>query len=454
MEITIDTNGNTKQKQCAIAWGTNNDIYDILYGGSKGSGKSYIGCSLIFSDALTYPGTHYFIARKELNDLRKFTIPSIYEVFDHFGVGQEYYKYNGQDNYFELYNGSKVFLLAAKYLPSDPKYKRFGSMQMTRGWIEEAGEFHSDADTNLSITVGRWKNDIYKLAPKVLRTCNPSKNYLYKDYYLKNKRKELDSHKLFIQALPTDNKMLTDGYIEQLHRTLSKNEKERLLYGNWEYDDDPMALCEYNAINDIFSNDHVTTGEKYITADIARFGSDKAVILVWAGWVVVQRLEYKVSSTVKLQKVIDYLRKRYRIPKSNCIADEDGVGGGVVDNCGIVGFVNNSKALVTYDEDNNPKKENYVNLKTQCQYYLAKKINSGGLWYKANLEDSQRESIIEELEQLKRLDKDDKLRIVSKDKMKEKLGRSPDDLDALGFRSYFDYRQEKTYDDYGDVVSI
>jgi hypothetical protein len=33
--------------------------------------------SLIFGDALIYPETHYFIARQELIDLRKFTIPTI-----------------------------------------------------------------------------------------------------------------------------------------------------------------------------------------------------------------------------------------------------------------------------------------------------------------------------------------------------------------------------------------
>ncbi|MEK6883938.1 MAG: hypothetical protein AABY22_30185, partial [Nanoarchaeota archaeon] len=54
---------------------------EILYGGAKGGGKSYLGASLIFGDALIYPETHYFIARQELIDLRKYTIPTIQEVF-------------------------------------------------------------------------------------------------------------------------------------------------------------------------------------------------------------------------------------------------------------------------------------------------------------------------------------------------------------------------------------
>ncbi|HYH13575.1 MAG TPA: phage terminase large subunit, partial [Flavisolibacter sp.] len=182
MKLIFDTNNNDKQKQVAREW-LNPDVTDIVYGGSKGSGKSYLGCSLIFGDAFLYPGTHYFIARKKLNDIRKFTIPSIYEVFAHWGLNSNYYTFNGQDNFFQLYNGSKIFLLEASPQPSDPLYARFGSMQMTRGWIEEAGEFEEAAKNNLSASIGRWKNEEYSLPPKLLQTCNPSKNYLYREYY-------------------------------------------------------------------------------------------------------------------------------------------------------------------------------------------------------------------------------------------------------------------------------
>ena len=79
MELEFKTK-NVKQLQACEAW-LDNTTEQILYGGAKGGGKSFLGCSMIFADALTYPETHYFIARAELNDLRKYTIPSIYEVF-------------------------------------------------------------------------------------------------------------------------------------------------------------------------------------------------------------------------------------------------------------------------------------------------------------------------------------------------------------------------------------
>ena len=199
MNIIFNTYGNDKQKQVARYW-IDDTTSDIGYGGSKGSGKSYLGVSLIFGDAFIYPGTAYFIARKSLTNIRKFTIPSIHEVFKHWGITDDMYTYNGQDNFYELYNKSKVYLLDAKYLPSDPLYYRFGSMQMTRGWIEEAGEFEEAAKNNLSASIGRWRNDEYKIKGKLLQTCNPSKNYLYRDYYQANKNNTLPEWRKFIAS--------------------------------------------------------------------------------------------------------------------------------------------------------------------------------------------------------------------------------------------------------------
>ena len=428
MKLLFDTRGNDKQKQCAQAW-IDPNISDIVYGGSKGSAKSYTGSSLIFGDALLYPETNYFIAREALNDLRKFTLPSIHEVFGHWGLKPQYYKYNGQDNLFTMYNGSVVYLLEAKYYPSDPLFERFGSMQMTRGWIEEAGQVSEDAKANLAAAIGRWKNDTYNLKGKLLQTCNPAKNYLYK-IYKANKEGSLDSWVKFIQALPTDNKMLSSGYLDHLARTLSPNQKERLLYGNWEYDDDPATLCDYDKILNLFTNNFpALSGRKYITADVARFGSDKMVIGLWDGWRVKIK-EFSKQSITDSYAYIDTLRKTNNIPVSQVICDEDGVGGGLVDMLKCKGFVNNSKAL---------RDENYENLQAQCAFKLAERVNANGIFIEGT-EPQQQADIIEELEQLKQknVDADGRKGIVNKDTVKSIIGRSPDYRDMLLMREWFE----------------
>jgi len=430
VEITLNVFGNLKQLE-AIRYWNDNDINDIVYGGSKGSGKSYLGCCLIFGDALMYAGTHYFIARKRIGDLINYTTPSIEEVLSNFGLSKSYYKYNASIHRYQLYNGSVVHLIEAKRLPSDPQYSRFGSMQMTRGWIEEAGEFEVEAKMNLMATVGRWKNDEYGINGKILQTCNPSKNYLYPNYYKKNRENCLEKHVKFIQALPTDNKKIAKDYLEQLNKTLSTSEKERLLKGNWEYDDDPTALCHYDDICGIFDNNHVKDGTMYITADIARMGSDKAVIIVWSGWIAKEIIVYEKNTISELQNTIQTLRSKYQVPKNKCIADEDGMGAGIVDNTGIKGFVNNSAAL---------NGANYSNLQAQCCYGLAEIINNAEIFIEAEIKESYKEELIEELEYLKSYKVDDggRLRILPKVEIKGIIGRSPDFRDALMMRYYFD----------------
>ncbi|GAB4000029.1 hypothetical protein GCM10028807_51770 [Spirosoma daeguense] len=446
MELTFDIYGNLKQLEVCHHW-QDRTITDIVYGGSKGSGKSYLGCSLIFGNAFTYPGTHYFIARDSLTNLRKHTIPSIHEVFGHWQVDERYYTYNGQDNYYLLHNKSRVYLLDAKPLPSDPLYARFGSMQMTRGWIEEAGEFVEAAKNNLAASIGRWKNDVYGLPPKLLQTCNPAKNYLYKQYYRKHKEGNLEPWKRFVQALPQDNKRLPAGYLENLHRTLSPNEKQRLLYGNWEYDDDPAALIEYEKILDIWKNQHIPrSGKLWITFDVARYGRDSTKICVWNGWRVIAYATHRGLSVPQVATKVRELMNHYRIPASQVVGDDDGVGGGVTDLLACKGFVNNSRPLDELSPGVGWQQPNYFNLKSQCYYRFADRVNKAGIYIEPGAMTAQeQEETIEELEQVKQkdMDVDKRKAVVPKEEVKEHIGRSPDNSDVLMMREFFElsYRE-------------
>ena len=449
MKLRFDTHGNTKQEACAAAW-IDPTVTDIYYGGAKGGAKSFTGVNLIFGDALTYPDTRYFIARKKLNDLRKFTIPTVSKVFQSWGIKQEKYcTFNGQDNFYQCYNGSKILLLEAAYMPSDILYERFGSMEFTRGWIEEAGEFEVAAKNNLAASIGRWKNDLYNLTRKLLQTGNPSKNFTYRDYYIPFRNGTMKSHQRFIQAFIQDNHMLDKGYVEQLEQSLSKNEKERLLFGNWEYDDDPASLIQYDAILDCFTNTHVPGGDKKITVDVARLGGDKIVVIEWDGWRGKVRWYQRQPLDVTAQAV-EQLRFTLGIGTSDVLVDEDGMGGGVVDFMKYKGFVNNSSSLASpsgpRDANNNPIKENFDNLKSQCYFRLAERINKKQLYLQCDSEEVK-QWIIEELEQVKQkaLDSDMKKGVVPKDKVKELIGRSPDFSDTIMMREYFELKPKRPW---------
>ena len=58
----------------------------------------------------------------------------------------------------------------------------------------------------------------------------------------------------YLACLVQENPFIDPDYIEGLKTTKDKVKRERLLKGNWEYDDNPNALCSHDAICEIFGN--------------------------------------------------------------------------------------------------------------------------------------------------------------------------------------------------------
>lgn len=434
MIIEFDTKGNEKQKEVARLW-LDPSVLEILYGGAKGGGKSFLGCSLIAGDALMYPETFYFIARKSLTDLVRYTIPSLYEVFTIWSISPQYYKYNGQYHYFEFHNGSRIYLIDAAYRPSDPLYERFGSMQMTRGMIEEAGEFNRDAKANLGATIGRWKNDVYNLAPKLLMTCNPSNNFLFGDYYKPFREGRLPEWVRFVQAFPQDNKMLPETYVENLIRTLSSSQISRLVHGQWEFDDDPNLLVDYDAVCDALLNEHVLEeGDTYISTDLAGKGRDSWVVSTWLGDVCRLPIVKNFSEGKEMEEKIRDISIEAKVPRSRIVSDADGLGFYLESYLkGIREFQGGTRA-------EHPDK--YANIKAECAYKLAEKINKRTIRIICPPEHDER--VKQELMLLRGKDTnaaEQKRDIISKDRMKELMGgKSPDFLDVLIMRQIFDIK--------------
>jgi phage terminase large subunit len=451
---------NEKQLLACEKW-LDETTEQILYGGAKGGGKSFLGCSMIFADALIYPETHYFIARAELNDLRKYTIPSIYEVFAKWGLKvEDHMSFNGQDSVFNLKNGSKVFLLSCKATPQDPLFERFGSMQNTRGWIEEGGEVPENAKDNLWLSIGRWKNDVYGLKKKLLITANPKKGWMKREFVDPAKEGTLAPSKAYIQAFATDNKYLAKDYIETLNSQKNVVARQRLFLGMWDYDDSKDSIVSTDALSDMRTNTVTNSNEMFLVIDVARFGKDFTTFEFWRGYRMFRVVKKSKQSIEETKRQAKEYAVEYGIPYSHVIADEDGVGGGLVDGMiGIRGFVANSTPLPTASEIRKKSgqlapsefvpKNNFANLKSQCGWKLAEMINEHKL--AVDLDDSEIfDEIVQDLEatlKVKEVDNDKKLQLKSKEDIKKEIGRSPDLGDGLIMRMWFELRNEAIDED-------
>ena len=441
--ITIREGKKNEKQEQALKILTDNITREFLYGGAAGGGKSWLGASWLVFQCLAYPKTKWFIGREELKRLRMSTLITLYKVCDAYGIPKSEFAYNGQDNFIRFKNGSQIDMLDLRYLPRDPLYERYGSVEYTGGWIEEGGEVNFGAFDVLKTRVGRHLNDEYNLTPKIFITCNPKKNWMYSYFYKPSLEGKLTEKQTFLQAFVQENPFIGQDYIEQLESTSDKAKKERLLKGNWEYDDNPYKLCVYDRILEVFTNSHIEKGkEKYITADVARFGSDKAVIGVWEDWELIEVYEFEISKTTEIQSCIQTLQSKYNIPKSNCVVDADGVGGGVVDNLGVVGFVNNARPFDEEVSEGRKDTPKYRNLQTQMLVYLAERIiNENKMYISAELSEQQKEYIKEELDTIERIPDTDVVTLLGKESIKQNLGRSPDYRDMILMRCYFDFKK-------------
>lgn len=404
---------------------------EVLYGGAAGGGKSALGCLWLIQMCQTYKGSRWLMGRSKLKTLKETTLNTFFELTSNLGVSNQF-KYNAQDHIIYWNNGSQIILKDLFLYPSDPEFDSLGSLEITGAFIDECNQLVYKAWQIVKSRI-RYKLHEFNLIPKILGSCNPAKNWTYKEFYKPAKEVSLDIYRKFIQSLPTDNPHLHPSYLQSLLR-LDKNSKQRLYYGNWEYDDDPATLIEQDAIVDYFNSKHLNPeGLKYMTIDVARKGKDKTVFRVWHGWVVIARYCIEKSGLDVVVKKGKEIQLKHGVSLSNVIADEDGVGGGVVDFMKCKGFVNNSRAL---------NDENYDNLKSQCSFIMAKKISD-----RECSENCDDKSVIdvtgEEMEQIKEkdIDKDGRKGIISKDKIKEIIGRSPDEWDSIMMRAYFELQK-------------
>lgn len=224
----------------------------------------------------------------------------------------------------------------------------------------------------------------------------------------------------------------------------SKEEKARLLDGNWNVKQDNSDVYNYFRFQEIFTNtfleEEYKRADKYITCDVALKGSDKLVVFVWKGKMLI---DFVVMSKSKGNDVIDAIEKmayRHHVPQSNIVFDNDGVGGfidGFIEYANE--FKNGGKAL------NN---ENYINLKSQCYIKSGDAVNNGMYYIPEDIANRKydekhtlKEQLTKERKAIKRdkPDHDGKLRVIPKQEMKVYLdNQSPDLLDAFMMREFFD----------------
>jgi hypothetical protein len=397
----------------------------VGYGGSARSGKSLIECVAIIFDCFAYDGIGWGLARKELTTLKRTVLITLFKQFKFYGIEEDEYNYNQQLNKITFKNLSEIFLIDTAFKPSDPLNTRFGGFELTRCAIDESNETELIVVDKLFERTGWRLNDKYNLKRKLFECFNPAKNHVYNRFYVPFRTNNESEHLKFIVALPSDNPHPSvKEWIDDMLKTADNVTVQRQVYGNFEYDDDPSALCEFDAVRDLFTNDHVKGGQKRISADLAMKGRDKFIAGSWDGLICTIDLDVPKCSGKEIEDSLTALKIKRSVSNTNIVADSDGLG------AYLESYIRNIKE---FHGGAKAVSDDYFNIKAECAFKLAQYINNREL--KIICTKAQQEAITTEITIcLKRenLDNDtQKKKLLAKEEMKKRLGHSPDYLDVL-----------------------
>ena len=404
----------------------------IWYGGWAWGWKTFLWVVWLWYMCNWFPGVRYALVRDTIKNIKQTSVISLEKFYQIYNIPENMRgSMNNVSNVITFPNWSQILLREWCYLPQDPLYNRFWSLELTWAFVEESAECPLEGIEILQTRVWRFKNEEYGIKWKVLETFNPNPGHVYERYYL-GKHKDGD-RSVFIPSLVYSNNFIDKWYIENLERA-SERTKRRLLYWEWDFDDNNWLLFKQSDLKNLRENES-HWDQYFLICDVARFGKDTTRISLrrWNTWIRVRT--YAKSSVEEVKTSIKLIQAQYEIEARNIIIDADWVGWGVVDWIPYsTGFINNSKPVETWT------KQNYANLKSQCAFLLQEKVQKWEIAIKWEHLDADKDWEILTQEMLNvYIDEksiDGKTRIEPKDKMKERIWRSPDLLDTMIMRMY------------------
>ncbi len=411
-------------------------------------GKTILAAMWISMMCKKYPWVRYWVFRRFITDCLDTTFKSFTKALHILGLleaenidvlkkNPDKYDFCVRNGWKEIVfsNWSEIWFRWLQDKPTDVHFTKIWWLELTGAFVDESNECPDQWVSVLKKRVWRHMNSEYKIPRKVLCTFNPDKWWVYRTFYTPFKQWRELEWIMFIPALPTDNPYLTQEYLDELKNEKNEVIKQRLYYWNFDYDDTPWRLFEYDDINNLWTN-NLMWWEQYISIDVARKWKDKTVIYIWEGFDIVKVIQEPKSDISVLSERVKWLMREWEIPRSKVIADEDWVWWWLVDNLKCQWFINNA-APRQVKRPTLSTRRNFQNLKTQCYFELAKHIK------KISLRDETiKESLIEELDVIVQIDLDDdtKIKIISKEDIKDKLWRSPDYSDAMMMRMYYEIK--------------
>ena len=296
-------------------------------------------------------------------------------------------------------------------------------------WIEEAAQLTQEQWDILRPTLIR--ND-YSMIWLIWNPLNRT------DFVWQRFVEHPHDHAVVMKQNYTDNPFLPQPIkedIEELNR--EDEESYKHIYLGVPNEGDEKALFTFVEIEESISRDAAVdmSGAFTMAVDVARYGKDSSVVSKRRGYKIFGLTEYRSYSTTELAsataKVIQELDRR----PNAVFVDTIGVGAGVFDRLEELGHNGLIEANVSMKADDN---DTYYNKRAEIYFRLRDWVRKGGML--PNDADLKEELLAITYS----FAPNGKMKIDEKDKIKEKIGRSPDKADSVALHFFSDVVVSKT----------
>jgi phage terminase large subunit len=301
----------------------------VLYGGAKGGGKSYFGCWWMYLKCLQFikdynlmptknPIPVGFMGRKQSVDFTDTTLETWKAA-----IPEETYSIRYGDKEIIIQDALKI-----QYggFDSAEQIKKFNSAEYAIGFVDQAEEISRDDFGLFRGTLRRKIGDNHP-SYKILLTANPAPCWLKDEFIL-----SLGKGCAFVQALPSDNPFLPEGYLETLKESFKHRPElyEAYVNGSWDVIAGENIVIKPSWIEKSINRELAVRKERRVVAcDPARYGNDETVIYVLEDGKIIDQMIYGEKSTMETAGYCIALKNKHQ---AKIIAvDSIGIGAGIVD---------------------------------------------------------------------------------------------------------------------------
>lgn len=404
---------------------------NYIFGGDIRSGKTIVCLAILIIMCKVFPGSRWAVVRENRPKLLKTTLPTF---FKYCCPSNFIADFNKSELIFTATNNSQILFLSEQF-EHDPELTSFWGLEVNGFFLNQGDELQKEMFNMSVMRRGQWRIDPMPPAFTLIDT-NPTDNWI-KDLYDKHIRKELPPEYYFQLADMDKNPYITEEYKTDLKKTLPEDLYLRFCKNNWDVVNAIMQLVSWEDIRACFEfipNKENIVKRKFLGVDVGHDGPDPSV------WTIMEGSNIVPSKTVKIPKtkIPEVTRKTEQIMIEERIAAEDvcidavGLGAGVCDELEEKGhYIIKFKGGNACEQRLTGTNFTLGNLRAFSNWLAADEIRHhkiGGI---------QDMKLISDAGSIKYEIKGDKtIYIRSKEEIKQKLKRSPDDWDSFTYANW------------------